>query len=622
MKIISLQVQSFGKLKRVNLNFNDGINVINNVNGFGKTTMAGFIRAMLYGLSYSKTKGVSDVTRFQPWDADGKFGGSMVVEHNGEQLRIERFFGTASRQETLSVVNVKTNKQVELLPSAGEALLGLTVESYDRSAYFPQESVELLSNDNLENRLANLVENSAEDYDKVQKNIRDYRRNLRLERGNGGEIYNLECRSRELQTELHNAQNAERRNAEIERRLSAISGEQQEIARNQSSDAKKSDVLRKQLAQTALTDTEMETVRKVNGLQGKLARVPGEIEQDKAHLDDLTDKMRNLRDDVRPKVYPNKQILIISVIAAILGLAALVAGACIPQMICAIVGGAVLLLGVVGAVLAFVRRGAKTLVAGERDALITEYFGVASKYFYVKDLDFNQAVKRFDEYYREYLGDKREMDVLKSVVKKPVDTSELENEIASCEERISTANSRVTSLAAERGRLEEERKHLSFDSITPQEQLLAVTEQIACAKRRYEVAGIVSDLLMQAKDNLSSSYLPRLRARCQELLRQVMNNTYEVVIDRRFNVKIRENGQTKAMNDFSRGTREIVLLCFRLALSELLYEGAAPFVIIDDAFVNYDEDNFVRATNLLKKVAEHGQIIYFTCHKRMGNLLK
>lgn len=114
MKIVSLSVDDFGKLKNVNLDFCDGVNVINNINGFGKTTMAGFIRAMLYGLNYTKTKGVSDVTRFSPWDGSGKFGGNIVVEHDGETYRIERHFGTTARQETLEVTNAKNNKAVSL----------------------------------------------------------------------------------------------------------------------------------------------------------------------------------------------------------------------------------------------------------------------------------------------------------------------------------------------------------------------------------------------------------------------------------------------------------------------------------------------------------------------------
>ena len=177
-------------------------------------------------------------------------------------------------------------------------------------------------------------------------------------------------------------------------------------------------------------------------------------------------------------------------------------------------------------------------------------------------------------------------------------------------------------MASEQGRLVEERKHLCFDCITPQENLTSVREAIAAANVRYETAGLVARLLEQAKDNLSSSYLPRLCERCQQLLRQIMCNDYEIVIDREFNVKVRENGQTKNMSEFSRGTREIVLLCFRVALSELLYNGNVPFVIVDDAFVNYDEANFRRATELLKELSASGQVIYFTCHERLGGLLK
>ena len=177
-------------------------------------------------------------------------------------------------------------------------------------------------------------------------------------------------------------------------------------------------------------------------------------------------------------------------------------------------------------------------------------------------------------------------------------------------------------LASEEGRLTQERKTLDFDSITPREQIDRLDAQIKHLEHRYEVAGTVSQLLAQAKEKLSSSYLPVLCDKCQNLLCAVTKNNYQVAIDRSFNVQLRENGQTKPMSEFSRGIREITLLCFRLAMSQLLYDGQIPFIIIDDAFVNFDEDNFVRATDLLKAIAERGQVIYFTCHKRTGNLLK
>ena len=181
---------------------------------------------------------------------------------------------------------------------------------------------------------------------------------------------------------------------------------------------------------------------------------------------------------------------------------------------------------------------------------------------------------------------------------------------------------RLNALAVQFGRLTEERNGLTYDSVAIQDELLNVAEQREKAAFEYEVADTVSQLLEEAKDNLSSSYLPKLAARCSELLSQITDSDYAVVVDRSFNVKIREQGQTRDMSEFSRGIREITLLCFRVALSELLYDGQIPFIIIDDAFVNFDENNFVRATDLLKRLAVHAQVVYFTCHDRMGELLK
>ena len=114
MKILSIHVQAFGKLSGVNLELRDGVNAIQNVNGFGKTTMASFIRAILYGFTYKTTGGVKDSSRFAPWQGTGRFGGSMTVLHNGETYRIERFFGATQKQETLAFTNEKTGRSVDL----------------------------------------------------------------------------------------------------------------------------------------------------------------------------------------------------------------------------------------------------------------------------------------------------------------------------------------------------------------------------------------------------------------------------------------------------------------------------------------------------------------------------
>ena len=49
MKVIRLYIENFGGLSRYSLEFSEGLTVIQEDNGFGKTTLAEFIRTMLYG---------------------------------------------------------------------------------------------------------------------------------------------------------------------------------------------------------------------------------------------------------------------------------------------------------------------------------------------------------------------------------------------------------------------------------------------------------------------------------------------------------------------------------------------------------------------------------------------
>lgn len=540
MKIQSIHVQAFGKLNDVNIKLRDGVNVLQNVNGFGKTTLASFIRAMLYGFAYKTTGGVKDNTRFAPWQGSGRFGGSMTVEHDGQTYRIERFFGATARQETLAVTNEQTGKPLDLQGmQPGEFLLGLTADSYDRSAYFPQEAVELSSNDNFDSRLANFIENGADDYDKIQDRLRTYKKNFRYERGNGGAIYELDCRKRELLQRQRNAELAERRAKEIDISLAHIEQQQQ--------------TLREQLSQQI-----EEAKQQAQQLQPQPQLQVQQIQQ------------------AQPQQNNNRFLLYLGIVLAVVGIVFFVLA--VAQTLGAVgygVGAPCLVLGIGGIVFSFV---------------------------------LTQRAKRSAAAQPQLQAQQPQQPTATTVdtaARRQQDTVE-----------------QLNALAVQYGRLTEEKKSLVFDNAAIADELLTVEEQRRQAEHQYEVADIVSNLLAQAKDNLSSSYLPKLASRTSELLSQITDSKYEVVVDRSFNVKIRENGQTQDMSSFSRGIREITLLCFRVALSELLYDGRIPFIIIDDAFVNFDENNFIRATDLLKQLAAHAQVVYFTCHNRTGQLLK
>ena len=62
MKIKSLHIVEFGALSNFDITFTDGITTVCENNGYGKSTLAAFIKAMFYGLeSYStRTKAFLD----------------------------------------------------------------------------------------------------------------------------------------------------------------------------------------------------------------------------------------------------------------------------------------------------------------------------------------------------------------------------------------------------------------------------------------------------------------------------------------------------------------------------------------------------------------------------------
>ena len=75
MKLLSCHIENFGKLSNLSINFQEGINVINESNAWGKSTLAAFLKAMFYGLDAKKEAGAFEKERnlYRPWQG-GVFG--------------------------------------------------------------------------------------------------------------------------------------------------------------------------------------------------------------------------------------------------------------------------------------------------------------------------------------------------------------------------------------------------------------------------------------------------------------------------------------------------------------------------------------------------------------------
>ena len=93
MKINKLQINSYGKIKNKEINFNERINIIHGKNESGKSTILKFITNSLYGLSKNKNgREYSDFEKYKPWQTE-EFSGKIEYElDNNEKYEVFRDF--------------------------------------------------------------------------------------------------------------------------------------------------------------------------------------------------------------------------------------------------------------------------------------------------------------------------------------------------------------------------------------------------------------------------------------------------------------------------------------------------------------------------------------------------
>ncbi|CAG7650950.1 hypothetical protein PAECIP111802_04846 [Paenibacillus allorhizosphaerae] len=75
------------------------------------------------------------------------------------------------------------------------------------------------------------------------------------------------------------------------------------------------------------------------------------------------------------------------------------------------------------------------------------------------------------------------------------------------------------------------------------------------------------------------------------------------------------SGALMSAEQLSRGTAEQMYLCIRFALAdEYAASGIRLPLVIDDLFVNFDDERLERGMELLQTISERHQLLLFTCH--------
>ena len=148
-------------------------------------------------------------------------------------------------------------------------------------------------------------------------------------------------------------------------------------------------------------------------------------------------------------------------------------------------------------------------------------------------------------------------------------------------------------------------------------QLNGVQEEIIAGEEQYEGVNLALEALKRADEALRSRFSPQITADAGEILAELTGGKYPKLLlqpDMRLSVREEDGIVMRSAAAMSCGTGDQMYLSLRLAMCGRLLPEDAPLVL-DDALVNFDDQRAEAAMNVLKKLAEKRQIIFFTCHE-------
>ena len=138
---------------------------------------------------------------------------------------------------------------------------------------------------------------------------------------------------------------------------------------------------------------------------------------------------------------------------------------------------------------------------------------------------------------------------------------------------------------------------------------------IRIMEEEYRLLNLSMDYLTHSQNCLLEKYVKPMKDSVNKYISLLLKDTEDYSIDVNFNFQFMTEGGLKGIDSYSRGYQNIISLCMRLALIDCLYPQEKPFIILDDPFVNFDDEKLELCKALIRTISKQYQIVYFACHK-------
>ena len=741
MKLISAYIAGFGRFVNATFDFNSDLLIIKENNGWGKTTLADFIRCMLYGLDGGRTKSVrsNDRLRYEPWQS-ATYGGALTFSYGNRTYRVERTFGKVPAQDTARVLDGNNMPCYEFGDKAerlGVMLFGMDSESYRKSVYIPQGEIETdgLQGD-LKTRLLSLLntggvgdngaERALEKLDAADRALRAKRRPAK------GKLDEIDDRLGYISARKADCQNCRARAAQIRESLAGLD---QEVAFYSEQIRKAEETLEYASRQNELAfkrDTYTQTQEQLVGLQqqtqdltvffngidpvtvnldgitqgvntfytakeeldktqAQLNGMEGQYQEKLSllaqaeHFDKLAQSYEEILGGNKKNDKPKRGKKIVPKmrkeygIFALLGLLVAIVGAVlidsVPKIGLITLGAGLLTMLIIFCLLLPRREKEpkeKTKQKEIRDEALEERLRVtkAEKQkvekilsAYPADLETRykslmakreelqeeltareQAICKFLSNFRfEETYDYRAAVALlqnRIVAYKQINvqSADYQNRLNTLAQDIQTpapsqqiAYSSIGELRAQKEGLTRQKEEFlsrraralsdaeELEKRADEASLLAEEEMLTAEKERLEkrhrAVLQAKEILLRARNSVATRYLIPVEKGCKAYMQFLQNDKTEV----RFNAEgaplREEQGKLREIGYYSAGMRELLGFSIRIALVDAIFTQEKPVLILDDPFVNLDDEKTDKAKKLVKELTKRYQVLYLTCKK-------
>ena len=647
LKINKLKINSYGKLKEKEINFQDGINLIYGQNEAGKSTLIKFITNSFYGVSKNKKgKEVSDFDKYKPWSGEELSGKLEYELDNKEKYEIYRDFSkknpkifNENMEDISKEFNIDKNKgneffyeqtkidedlflstlainqsEVKLENQAQNFLIqkiANLAQTGDDSISFKRvidrinrRQLDEIGTERSREKPINIVARNLQELTNEKENLEKYK-NFK---------YEFEDKENDLNDEILNLENENNflREIKLQNENEKIENEKIKIKEN----------------------IEKENLEKINLLNNKINEL--KINNKNILEKYLEKNSKNKNNKINKNKIKNKLIKKLNIIFILLIIINILQFIIIKNNIFKYI----FLLTVPTFLIfyIFLINKEKNKIKNNEKIEKNKFNEINLKLMNLeneKKLIENNQKNNIDELNKiknefnlknnlekEKIKNKYLNKIEKNKINNFINLNNLENinfEIEKNQKNLNNKKIELHTLNLDKKNIEPQLDNLS----KIEEELVNNNNKMSTLQNLNISMNLAKEVLNEAYEKMKNSVTPKFTENLSNNISNITNGKYDKVM---FNeseglIVALENGDYVPVNRFSIGTIDQLYLSLRLSMINELSDESVP-IFLDEAFAFYDDDRLENILEYLNTKFSDRQIIIFTCTNREKNILK